>query len=68
MDWIEFQEGLFEKGWERLPIVKVESRRVHYAPCPDCGKKFMRPRPFKNSNNEYILYQICDWCGYYGEV
>ncbi len=68
MDWIEFQEGLIEEGYERQPIRTVEARRTHNTPCLNCGKKHLRPRPFINSNGEYILYQLCDWCDYYGEV
>ena len=68
MDWTEYQEGLLDEGYERLPIRTVEARRTHNVPCLDCGKKCLRPRPFQNSNKEYILYQVCDWCGYYREI
>ena len=68
MDWIEFQEGLFEEGYERRPYNSVDGRVIRKALCPDCGKTTLFPKAFTNSNNEYVLYQACSWCDYYGEV
>ena len=71
MDWIEFQEGLIQEGYERLPIFTVETRRARSLSCPDCSKKVIRPRPFarsKHNREDYRLFMLCDWCGYYWEV
>ena len=66
--WVEFQEGLFEEGYERRPYNSVDGRVIRKALCPVCGKKTLFPKAFTNSNKEYVLYQTCSWCDYYGEV
>ena len=68
MDWIEFQERLFEEGYERRPANIIDAGVIKRETCPDCGRKQLKPKAFTNSNKEYVLYQVCAWCDYYGEV
>ncbi len=68
MDWIEFQESLIEEGYKyRAPNI-VDEKVIRSSNCPICNKKLLIPLAYTNSNNEYVLYQLCDWCGHYGEV
>jgi len=68
MDWIAFQESLIEEGYKKRPYNSIDGRVIRKANCPDCGKKHLFPKAFTNSNNEYVLYQVCSWCGHYVEV
>jgi hypothetical protein len=68
MDWTEFLEGLTEEGYTpRRPDV-IDNKTIRGAKCPDCKRILLIPKAFTNSNKEYVLYQLCNWCGYYGEV
>jgi len=68
MDWIEFQEGLFEEGYKPRKPDANDEKIIRNAECPKCKGILLVPRAYTNSNGEYVLYQLCDCCDYYGEV
>ncbi len=68
MDWTEYQESLIEEGYKpRRPDV-IDDKTIRAAKCPGCSRMLLKPKAYTNSNKEYALYQVCDWCGHYEEV
>ena len=68
MDWVQFQESLIDEGYKSRPTDFVTEKVIREATCPVCNQKALIPCSYTNSNNEYVCYQLCGWCDYYGEV